>query len=104
MRAIWKSIRRIDPILFGLTTFLSLLSILTVFGAVDNFGRSKLVMQIAMTVVGMVAVWILANLDYRFLVDRFFWVLLIGSALLLIITLIFGLPSRGFLPCFRRLT
>ena len=90
MRAIWKSLRRIDPILFGLTAFLSLVSILTIFGAVDNFGRSKLIMQTAMTAAGMIAVWIIANLDYRFLVDRFFWVLLIGSALLLAVTLIFG--------------
>ncbi len=83
-------VKRLDPILFGATTFLSLVSILTVFGAVDNFGKSKLVMQIAMTVAGMIAVFVLANLDYRFFVDRFVWVFLIGSALLLAVTLLFG--------------
>ena len=90
MRSFGESFRRLDPILFACTVVLSLVSILTIFGAVDNFGRSKLIMQMAMTLVGLVALWALANLDYRFLVDRFFWVFLIGSAILLLITLIFG--------------
>ena len=85
-----ERLRRIDPILFAATTFLSVMSILTVLGAVENFGRSKLIMQIAMTLAGMIAVLILSNLDYRFFVDRFWVVFLIGSALLLAITLLFG--------------
>ena len=80
----------IDPILLAVTAFLSFMSILTVFGAVENFGQSKLKMQIAMTVAGMVAALILANIDYRFFVDRFWVVFLIGSALLLAVTLLFG--------------
>ena len=83
-------IKRIDPILFGAATFLSFVSILTIFGAVDNFGQSKLKMQIAMTVLGIAVSFVLANLDYRFFVDRFSVVFLIGSALLLAITLLFG--------------
>ena len=85
-----NSFKRLDPILLICAVVLSSVSILTVFGAVDNFGRSKLIMQMAMTLVGLVALWMLANLDYRFLVDRFFWVFLIGSVLLLLITLVFG--------------
>ena len=54
---------RVDPILFGAVAFLSLMSILTVLGAVENFGRSKLVMQVAMTFAGMLAVFVLANVD-----------------------------------------
>ena len=46
MRIFGESLRtrlgRIDPWLFGATTFLSLVSILTVFGAVDNFGKKDL--------------------------------------------------------------
>ncbi len=83
-------ISRVDPILFAATSFLSLVSILTVFGAVENFGKSKLVMQVAMTLAGMVAVLIISNLDYKFIVDRFWLFLLIGSAILLSVTLIFG--------------
>ncbi|MBO5937914.1 MAG: FtsW/RodA/SpoVE family cell cycle protein [Clostridia bacterium] len=85
-----ESFKKLDLILLICTLILSVISILTIFGAVDNFGRSKLVMQIAMTLVGLLALWALANLDYRFLIDRFFWVFLIGSAILLLITLIFG--------------
>lgn len=81
---------RIDPILFAATSFLSVISILTVFGAVDNFGKSKLVMQVAMTVAGIIAVFIISNLDYKFIVDRFWLFLLVGSAILLSVTLIFG--------------
>ena len=81
---------RIDPILFAATSFLSVISILTVFGAVDNFGKSKLVMQVAMTAAGIVAVFIISNLDYKFIVDRFWLFLLVGSAILLSVTLIFG--------------
>ncbi|MBE6547057.1 MAG: hypothetical protein E7668_06440 [Ruminococcaceae bacterium] len=94
MKGVFGSLKtwllRVDPILFGATSFLSLMSILTVLGAVENFGRSKLVMQIAMTLAGMLAVFILANVDYRFFVDRLSIAFFIGSALLLAVTLLFG--------------
>ncbi len=83
-------ISRIDPILFAATSFLSIISILTVFGAVENFGRSKLVMQAAMSAAGVIAVFVISNLDYKFIVDRFWLYMLIGSAILLSVTLIFG--------------
>ena len=83
-------ISRIDPWLFAATTFLSVISILTVFGAVDNFGKSKLVMQVAMTLAGIVAVFVISNIDYKFIVDRYWLFMLIGSAILLALTLIFG--------------
>ena len=81
---------RVDPILFGAVAFLSLMSILTVLGAVENFGRSKLVMQVAMTFAGMLAVFVLANVDYRFFVDRLTIAFFVVSALLLAVTLLFG--------------
>ncbi len=88
--ALMARIKRMDPILFIASAFLSFMSILTIFGSVENFGRSKLIMQCAMTVAGMVAVFILANIDYRFFVDRFAIAFFIGSAFLLAITLICG--------------
>lgn len=87
---ILKIIKQIDPILFGATAFLSLFSILTIFGAVDNFGQSKLKMQIAMTVVGILMVVVIANIDYKFFVDRFWLFMLFASAALLILTLVIG--------------
>lgn len=83
-------VRHIDPILFCCTAVLSLISIVTIWGAVDNFGRSKLVMQIAMTVAGMIALFIISNVDYRFFVDRFAIIMFLASVFLLAITLLFG--------------
>ncbi len=80
----------VDPILFFAMLFLSAMSLLTILGAVENFGRSKLVMQSAMTVVGLGVLLLLSHLDYRFFIDRFWLVFLAGSALLLAVTLVFG--------------
>ena len=91
--AIKNGMRNIDPILFASSALLTIISILTIFGSVDNFGKSKLVMQVAMTAVGLVALFIVANLDYSFFVDRFYLIMLIGSAGILAITLIFGITG-----------
>ncbi len=85
-----KRLKCMDPIILACTAFLSVMSILTVIGAVDNFGRSKLIMQVAMTLAGLFAAFVLANLDYHFFVDRLAIVMFIASAFLLAITLIFG--------------
>ena len=89
-RTFGDKIRQIDPILFACTLILSAISLLTIFGAVDNFGRSKLIMQSAMVIVGTVGLFILANFDYRFFVDRFAIFMFLGSVLILAITLLFG--------------
>ena len=86
-------IKRIDPVLFGATSFLSIVSILTILGSVENFGRSKLIMQVAMTAVGILAVFLLANLDYRFFIDRFYIVMFLFSVAFLALTLLFGISG-----------
>ena len=83
-------LKHIDPILFSCTVLLSLISIVTIWGAVDNFGRIKLIMQISMTIAGMVALFFVANTDYRFFIDRFAIIMFLASAFLLAITLLFG--------------
>ena len=90
---LWERIKRVDPVLFGASFFLSVMSILTILGSVENFGRSKLVMQVAMTLVGLVAVFFLANMDYKFFVDRFYIALFIGSVAILGLTLLFGISG-----------
>ena len=83
-------IKSIDPVLFICTALLSLISIVTIFGAMDNFGTRKLIMQVAMTAAGLVATMIIANFDYHWIVDKL-WLIMVGvSALLLIVTLVFG--------------
>ena len=91
--SLWERIKRVDPVLFGASFFLSAMSILTILGSVENFGRSKLVMQVAMTLVGLVAVFFLANMDYKFFVDRFYIALFVGSVAILGLTLIFGISG-----------
>ena len=82
--------KSVDPILFLCTLALSLMSIVTILGAMDNFGTRKLIMQVAMTAAGVVATLIIANLDYHTVVDKLWIFLLAGSAFILIATLAVG--------------
>ena len=84
------ALRRVDPILLLCTTVLSVISLVTVYGAVDNFGMSKLKMQFAMTVLGVILTFIMANLDYHVILDRLWLPLLIFSAGILGLTLVAG--------------
>ena len=68
----------LDPVLFSCTVALSLISILTIFGAMDNFGTRKLIMQIAMTVSGLIATVVVAQLDYRWIIDKL-WLAMISG-------------------------
>ncbi len=83
-------IRNLDPVLFACATLLSLISIVTVFGAADNFGMSKLRMQIFIFFLGLGVTLLIACVDYRALVDKIWLPMLIGSVLLLLLTLLFG--------------
>ena len=65
-----EAILNIDPVLFVCATLLSLISIITVWGAADNFGMSKLRMQIFISVVGVFATIAVAYFDYHTIVAR----------------------------------
>ena len=82
--------QNVDPVIFVCATLLSLISIVTVWGAVDNFGVSKLRMQIAMFVLGMIVTVVIACVDYRVIVDKLWLYMLVASVALLIITLVWG--------------
>jgi rod shape determining protein RodA len=84
------ALRRVDWVLLLCTTVLSVISLVTVYGAVDNFGMSKLKMQFAMTVVGILLTFIMANLDYHVILDRLWLPLLLFSAGILALTLVAG--------------
>lgn len=85
-----EAIQNIDPVLFVCATLLSLISIVTIWGAVDNFGMSKLKMQMAIFVVGVFVTFFIAFIDYRMIVDKLWLYMLIGSVLLLVATIVFG--------------
>jgi rod shape determining protein RodA len=89
------ALRRVDPVLLACTTVLSLVSLLTVYGAVDNFGMSKLRMQFAMTVAGVGLTFVVANLDYHVILDRLWPVMLIFSVGILGVTLVAGDTGAG---------
>lgn len=99
MQKIWTTLRDavrcIDPVLFTCATLLSLISIVTIIGAVDNFGASKLRMQVFIFVVGMLVTFCIAFLDFRVLVDKLWLPMLIGSVALLLITLLFGSSGQN---------
>ena len=80
----------IDPVLFICTTLLSIISIVTIAGAVDNFGASKLKMQIFIFILGTIVTFVIAFFDYRVIVEKLWKIMLIGSIALLVITPIFG--------------
>jgi len=90
-----ERLHRVDPVLFGATTLLTLISLITIWGAMDNFGKSKLVMQLAMSLVGFVLVFVIANVDYKFFVDRLWVFMLIGSVILLTLTLFIGISGTN---------
>ncbi len=89
-RILQDAVKRVDPILLVCTVLLSIISIVTVWGAVDNFGMSKLKMQFAMTVMGLLVTFIVANLDYHVIVDRLWFPMLIFSVAILGVTLVAG--------------
>lgn len=84
------SVKRIDPVLFSCSAIITVMSMLTIWGARENFGESKFTMQLAMTALGLLCMLFIVQLDYRELVDKFWVIFLVGSLGLLAITLIFG--------------
>lgn len=85
-----KALSRLDPVLFACTLLLSFISIITIIGSVENFGRIKLVMQVAMTLAGIFMTVVVANIDYEKFIDKMWLIMLVGSVALLGITLLFG--------------
>lgn len=83
-------VRRVDPILLACTLVLLGVSLLTIWGAVDNFGMSKLRMQLAMGILGVFATFVVANLDYHIILDRLWLFMLIFSVAILAVTLVAG--------------
>lgn len=85
-------ILRIDPVIFVCTTLLSIISIVVLIGARDSefAGTRTLVMQIAMTVLGLALMLLLANVDFENLPGWFYFLIYGFSAALLVLVLLFG--------------
>lgn len=89
-KALKNSFARLDKPIIVYSMIITLMSLITIFSARENFGNSKFVMQFAMTVVGICAVMVIVNIDYRMFVERYWILLFLGSTVLLAITLIIG--------------
>ena len=89
-RYLKNSFERFDKPLLILSMLITIMSLVTIFSARENFGSSKLIMQIAMTAVGICGIIVLVNLDYRIFVERYWKILWFISIALLGFTLIFG--------------
>ena len=87
---ITNSFARMDRKVLFLSMLITLMSLITIFSARENFGTSKFVMQLAMTVVGICAIIVIVHIDYRLFVERYWKILFFASVGLLGITLIFG--------------
>ena len=90
----FANVKKMDFALLAATSALSLISILTLIGGYENFGVKRIVMQTGATLVGIVFMFVIASIDYRVVAQKLSLFLIGGSALLLIITLIFG-TSEG---------
>ena len=90
----WANVKKMDFALLAATSALSFISILTLIGGYETFGVKRIVMQAGATAVGMVFMFVIATIDYRVVAQKLSLFLIGGSALLLIITLIFG-TSEG---------
>jgi rod shape determining protein RodA len=78
-------IRHVDPWLFGATTLLSLISAVVLFGARNSqYGSMRnLIMQVGMTVLGMIFMIVISNLDLSNL-SPLFYIIVLGGSLLFI--------------------
>jgi rod shape determining protein RodA len=91
-----NKLRRFDPLLLSLTSVLSLMSLSTIFGGRQIFGTRALLMQFAMTMAGVVAIFVMSNVDLSHIVKTFYIPIFIISVLILVYTLIFGVaPDAG---------
>ena len=62
-RFLRNSFARMDKLVLLFSMIITLMSLVTIFGARENFGTSKLVMQLAMTVVGICAITVIVHID-----------------------------------------
>ena len=65
-------LKSIDPILFWCSLAISILSLVTLISGFEVFGARRLIMQLAMTLIGIVIIYVIANIDYKEVVDNFY--------------------------------
>ena len=89
-RFCWSKMRALDPILFVCSTILSCISLAVLIGGGDAFASRVVMVQVGATLVGMVAMVVLANLDYRKLAEKLYLLFFGASVALMVYLLIDG--------------
>jgi len=88
-------IKNVDPVLFWCSLAISLISLVTLVCGLEVFGTRRLIMQLSMTVIGVVIIFFIANLDYREVVEKLYIVMFLGSVALMAIVILFGNAIGG---------
>ena len=81
--------------MFWCSLAISLLSLITLVCGYEVFGARRLIMQLAMTVIGIVIIFFVANLDYREVVDKLYIAMFLGSVALMAAVILFGNAIGG---------
>ena len=81
--------------LFWCSLAISVLSLVTLAVGLDEFGMRRLIMQLAMTVMGIVIIFVIANIDYREVVEKLYIAMFLGSVALMAVVILFGNAVGG---------
>ena len=71
------------------------MSLATLVGGYDVFGARRLIMQLAMTVIGIFIIFVIANIDYQEVVEKLYIVMFLGSVALMAVVILFGNAIGG---------
>lgn len=83
----------VDPMILFCMLALTCMSLLTVIGGAEEFGKRRLIMQLAMNAAGLIATFVIARLDYQEIADKFCIPFFILSAGLLCMVFIPGIGA-----------
>ena len=81
--------------MFWCSLAISILSLVTLISGFDVFGARRVIMQLAMTVIGIVIIFVIANMDYKEVVDKLYIVMFLGSVALMAVVILFGNAIGG---------
>ena len=85
-----EKLKCFDPFLMLCTVGLSLISVTVLWGGRGDFGSRAFLMQLAMSLAGVLAVIVIASLDYEHIVNKYYIVAFLGSVFILAVTALFG--------------
>ena len=89
-RSLIEKLKCFDPFLMLCTLGLSLISVAVLWGGRGDFGSRAFLMQLAMSVAGVIAVIMIASFDYEHIVNKYCIVAFLVSVFIMAVTALFG--------------